>query len=413
MAESASQPKKDSESKIIRSVAKPAPETQKVAPLPPREDPTMAVRRRRRARAVGLALKFSLSVLGPTALSGVYYASVASDIYESTTLFTIQSASGAAAIGLGSILGIMPGSSPGARDAMVVREYILSRDMLALLKADHQFLAHYQDPSFDWYARLADDSSAEDAYEYYLEQIKVDHDSSSGVLTLNVHAFTENQAHDLSEAILHYSEEMVNQLSERARSDQTSFAKAELSLAEGRLSQARQGVLALQAERSEFNPQQTASEALTVRGQLQGELAKVNAELSQARAFMSASAPKVVALQQRANALARQVAKESRRLVGPGTEGGINTSIASFESAILEKEFAQLAYRSALTSLELARTDAGRQHRYLARITEPSSPDEATYPKRILGVLTAFLLSVALAGIVSLFGAAVKEHAKL
>ncbi|MCB1234312.1 MAG: hypothetical protein KDM91_04500, partial [Verrucomicrobiae bacterium] len=45
-----------------------------------------------------------------------------------------------------------------------------------------------------------------------------------------------------------------------------------------------------------------------------------------------------------------------------------------------EKEFAQRAYESALASLELARVDADRQHRYLVTIAQPSSPDSATYP---------------------------------
>jgi capsular polysaccharide transport system permease protein len=80
---------------------------------------------------------------------------------------------------------------------------------------------------------------------------------------------------------------------------------------------------------------------------------------------------------------------------------------------MLEKEFAQSAYQSALTSLELARADASRQHRYLARIAEPSIPDEATFPRRGLGILTVFVLSVVFMSIASLVTAAVREHARI
>lgn len=372
-----------------------------------------AVRKLRRKRAQALALKVALGVGLPTALSTAYYLGVASEVYESTSLFTVQSADARQTVGLDSIMGAFPATSPGARDTLAVRDYILSRDMLQRLAADHAFVQRFQGERFDWLSRLPHDSSFEDAFEYYRTRIGVEYDSISGVVELKVQGYAAQDAHEFATAIIHYSEEMVNRLSERARTDQTAFAREELSLAEARLLTARQKVLELQTERSEFSPQQSASEALSVRGQLQSQLAGVRAELSQARAYMAESAPKVIALQQQASAIAAQIASESRRLVDPKAESGLNASIASFEAAILEKEFAQSAYQSALTSLELARTEAGRQHRYLALIAAPSRPDEATYPRPVWGILTVFLLSVAAVGITSLFWAAIREHAKL
>ena len=80
---------------------------------------------------------------------------------------------------------------------------------------------------------------------------------------------------------------------------------------------------------------------------------------------------------------------------------------------MVEKEFAQKAYESALAQLELARSDAARQHRYLATIASPSKPDEATYPRRVRSVLTVFVVSFLLMGIGALLSAAVREHARL
>ncbi|HXK18879.1 MAG TPA: hypothetical protein VNG33_13805, partial [Polyangiaceae bacterium] len=81
--------------------------------------------------------------------------------------------------------------------------------------------------------------------------------------------------------------------------------------------------------------------------------------------------------------------------------------------AMVEKEFSQKAYQSAMTNLELARADASRQHRYLALIATPSLPDRSAYPHRSRSIVTAFFLSFLLLGVGSLFGAAVREHARL
>ncbi len=365
----------------------------------------------RRARAVRFAIKLAVGVLLPTALATAYYGWVASDLYESTSLFTVQSADSRPSVGLEMLLVGAP--TAAARDTLAVRDYILSRDMLARLDRDHQFISDYKDVSRDWLARLSADSSTEDAYQYYLKRVHVEHDVTSGVTTLRVKAFSPKRASEFAEAILASSEEMVNQLSERARADQIQFAQAELDVAEKRLAKARQHVLELQGEHAEFNPAESAQESLSIRGQLKAELAKVQAELAQARSYMAPTAPKVIALKQQAASLAGQIAGESRRLVNPKGESGLNASIATFEEAMIEKEFAQSAYHSALTSLEVARADAGRQHRYLARIAEPSTPDEATYPRRGLGILTVFVLALAIMGIGSLLLAAVREHARI
>jgi capsular polysaccharide transport system permease protein len=94
-------------------------------------------------------------------------------------------------------------------------------------------------------------------------------------------------------------------------------------------------------------------------------------------------------------------------------EKGLNASFVLFEKAAVEKEFATRAYQSALTTLELARTDAARQHRYLATIAEPSLADEARFPRRYLGTLTVFLACFLAFSIGSLLVATVKEHARL
>jgi capsular polysaccharide transport system permease protein len=151
---------------------------------------------------------------------------------------------------------------------------------------------------------------------------------------------------------------------------------------------------------------------MTIRTELESKLAEAKAEYAALRSYMLPQSPQVIAAQQRVSALATQAKSESSRMVSD-KDSGLNKSSVEFESVMVEKEFATQAYQSALGSLEVARAEAVRQHRYLAVVAEPSVPDEAMFPRRFLVLLTTFLACLVLFGVGSLSWAAIKEHARL
>lgn len=366
----------------------------------------------RKARSRRLLKRLALFVALPSTLAGIYYGVVASEQFESYSQFTVQSSDMRPSLGMDLLAGLSGGLGP-AHDALAVRDYILSRDMLARLDKEHGFIAHYKDANRDWFSRLAGDASFEDAYEYFDNKVSADYDQVSGAVTVRVRAFDAQAAAKFARSILTYSEEMVNRLSERERRDRTAYAEAEVKKAEQRLTTARQAIVALQQKHADFNPLQTAAATLNLRTELEGELAKARAELMQLRSFMKDDAPQVLAAREKVNSLSAQVSGESKRLVDPKKPGGLNTSFADFEGAMVEKEFAQKAYESSMATLEVARADADRQHRYVAVIAKPSTPDESTYPHRIRSVLAAVVLSFLLWGVGTMMVASVREHARL
>ncbi len=366
---------------------------------------------RQRRRSRWLLAKFLLWVGIPTLLGGIYLGFVATDLFQSESRYVIQTANGATSISLDSILGELPGNGSD-RDALAVRDYILSRDVLRRLDREHGFIAHFRNAEVDWFTRIGPDESFEDIYKYYLTKVGVQYDNQSGVSILTVKALSADKAAEFASAILRYGEEMVNRLSERARRDRMAFARKEVADSEARLARARNAILSLQSSGEEINPAESAAAVLAIRNELETELAKARAELGALKAFMQPDAHKVVFLKQKIESLREQIEKENRRLVDPSQQG-LSAVIARFEPLLIEKEFAEKAYASALTSLELARTEAAQQHRYLAVIVTPSRPDESTHPKRLLGVVTVFFVSLAVFGIGSLLIAAVREHARV
>lgn len=367
----------------------------------------------RRARGKRLVQRVAAFVGLPTLLAIGYYGFWASAQFESYAAFTVQSSELRPSLGMDGLLATLAPGGGGGHDALAVRDYVMSRDMLARLDKERGFIAHFKDRHQDPLSRLHADASFEDAYEYFGHKVAVDYDQVSGTIVIRVRAFSAKQALALSQGILTYSEEMVNKLSERERRDRTAYAESQVKRAEQRLAAARQEIVTLQQKHGDINPLQTATATMAVRTQLEAELAKARAEMMQLKSFMKEDSPQVQAANEKVKSLSAQVSGESRRLVDPGRAGGLTSSFADFEGAMVEKEFAQKSYESAMATLEMARADADRQHRYVAVIASPSEPDEATYPHRLRSILGAFILSFLVWGIGTMMLATVREHARL
>ena len=69
------------------------------------------------------------------------------------------------------------------------------------------------------------------------------------------------------------------------------------------------------------------------------------------------------------------------------------TLIAEYESLSVDLEFAEEAYRAALTAMDMAKSNALRQSRYLATYVTPTRSQSSEYPRRfVISGLTALLL---------------------
>lgn len=370
-----------------------------------------SARQIRRARARRLAIRLGAWVLLPTLVSVFYYGCLASPQYESVAVVSVQSSKGGVSLdGLAAILPAAGGAT--ARDVLVVRQYVRSRAMLDRLDKDQQLIAHYQDADADWWSRLDGDASRQDAYEYFLDKVDMEHDPAAGTLELRVRAYSAEASHKFAHAIIADAEAMVNQMSARAHADRMKLAETEVQAAEKRLATARSELARLQGEGGELDPTKSAAAIYRIKTELETELAKVTAELEAARAILDPRSPEVVQLNRRVSSLRRQITEQQKRLAGNENGGDLTASIAKLEPAVVEKEFAQNAYEAALKSLEVARVEAASQQRYLVTIAEPSLPDVATHPKKIWGILRVFFTCFGLMLVLTLLIASVREHAK-
>ncbi|MCX6072942.1 MAG: capsule biosynthesis protein [Campylobacterales bacterium] len=352
---------------------------------------------------------FSATVVAPTLIASIYYGMIASDIYISESQFVVRAPDKPTVSGLGAMLQ-STGLSSAHDDVYTVRDYILSRDALTSLDQNLSYHKLYGDSKSDIFSRFNGfglDDSFEALYKYYQKYIGISIDSQSSILTLSVQAFDANEAKKINEYLLSISEQLVNRLNERGRTDMIGFAEDEVARAMVRAKTASMAVSTYRDAKSVFDPEKQSALQLQLVSKIQDELIATRAQLSQ-MISLSPENPQVELLQNKIANLTSQIASETAKVTG--SNSSLAQKSSKYEQLILERDFAGKQLAAALASLESARNEALRQHLYLERISQANTPDIALEPRRIRSILTVFILGLIVWGILSMLLAGIREH---
>lgn len=364
------------------------------------------------AKANSKKLLFRFLVLYPVFIGIIYFTFIASDQYITAVRFSVNSSEDKPKADLLAAMTGVPGQSSSIRDIYAVKAFIESQEAIEQTRNYFDIKKLYASPIADWVSRLSSDASKEDILEYWQDMVHVEFDALSGIAELSIAAFTPPQAVLIADSLLKVSEQLVNELSEQARQDTLEIAQEEVVRSEKRLSEARHAVREFRDREKSINPEQSAAAKLTVVTELEGELAKAEAQLNDLMVSMNRNTPKVRAAQNLVDALRAQIRKEKARWAKttPDDKKNVSQLVYDYEQLLTEQGFAQTAHESALTSLEQARVDASKKHKYLTVIARPYLPEESLKPKRVIAILTLTIGCLIVWGIVSLIIAAVKDH---
>ena len=303
---------------------------------------------------------------------------------------------------------------PEIADSLVLVDYIHSREVVDSLIENTDFLSIYSRPEIDFHYRLDPNAPIEDIVDYWRMMSDIHFDETSMIMTFSVRAFRPEEAERIAAHVIELSEELVNELSMRARNDSVELAREEVRMAEERFREARAALAEFRDREREIDPTATATSQQEIVGALQSQLSEQQALLSSLRATMSEDAPRVLYVKNQIEALRRQIAAERESVARPEEIGGasdpmLTRRLSRFEELEAEREFAQEAYTSALAALETARMEAAKQQRYLAVFVRPAVPQEALYPEGLrwtLIVAAGLLLGW---GILALVAAAFRD----
>jgi len=355
-------------------------------------------------------LLFLLLVALPTVLSVLYFGFIATDRYLSEAQLTIRQPSGGTLDPLSGMLLNIAGQSNN-NDSYIVQNYIQSRGIVDKLEKRIGMSKFYKTGEADWLSRLPENATREDMFEYFLNHVEASFDQQSGVVDLTVSAFRPEDAKLIADSIVALSDDMVNRVSERARTETVKFSESQARQARSQLERARLRITQFRRRHGELDPVRSAQSIGQIVGSLEGEISSAGAEIASLRSFLDDRSPQVTAMKARIQALKTQLINEKGRLASDSKDETYVKLLDEYERLRLDEQFALTSYTSAEAATTMARTDASRRQLYLIAFVPPSLPDTALEPRRMWLIASTFGLCLLGYGIIMLVTSAVREHA--
>jgi capsular polysaccharide transport system permease protein len=390
-----------------------------------RIDHAAATRQRRR----GLFLRLAVFVALPTLLTAAYVYLYATPRYVSEFQITYQSVNPQSTSGSSSLLGSLLGAAAGSGSVDMTRvlwSYLLSGTLLDKLEKQLPVRAHYSDPRIDWWDRLRANASKEDFLNYFNRRVSVD-DMLGGYVVVDVEAFDPKFAETMATAMAAACDEMVENLTTRARREEVRVAEQELKKTQGRLVTATLAVTKFRNEHVDFNPSTMAGQLDSVVGGLEAQLATARATLTSERAFLSDRVPQIVTLKSTIAGLEKQIEAEKLRLAttgaivggAPSAQGNTTSGrnepyskvVADWTALELEQKFASDSYLSAKAAYDLAVVDAERKENYVETFVKPNLPQRSTSPDPWIWIPSAFISSLVVYVIGSILVGSLRDEA--
>jgi capsular polysaccharide transport system permease protein len=337
--------------------------------------------RKDRLFTLGVVASFLAIVLLPAAVAGLYYGLIASDQYATETRFSLRSGEPGISDMLGGLTG--GGGSQQAQDSAIIIDYARSRSMIESLEQQIHLRQIFSRDGLDYFSRFKKDKPIESLVRYWRKRVDAHYDKMSGIIALEVRAFTPEDSLLLTEKIVDQCEKLVNDLSQRSRRDALQQATLEFQRAEAQLKTATADMRETQNSQGMLDVTVEAQAVNKIISQLRMELARAEQQIAGQGDTVSADAPQVRLLNARVQTLQDQISKFSSQIADK-KHGG--ESLADSKRALDLKQtdlgIAMQRYVMASVAFENARLDLETQRSYLAPFVKPMLATRATYPKR-------------------------------
>ena len=339
-------------------------------------------RRTDRLFSLGLIAGFIAIALLPMIVFGIYWGLIASKQYETEIRFSLR----AGESGIMDALGGLTGSSGSqqTQDSEIIADYIRSRAMIDSLEQEIDVRQIFSREGVDYFSRFKRHKPIEDFVRYWGKRVNAKYDKTSGIITLDVRAFTAEDSLLLAGKILTRCEKLVNDLSQRSRRDALRQAQDELQRAEAQLRDATTGMRDVRNSEGVLDATLEAEAVNKIIMVLRLELAKVQQQIAAQGDSVSVDAPQVKLMNARVQTLQEQIGKYAMQIADKN-QGG--ESLADRKSVLdlkqIELNIALQRYVMASATYETARVDMETQKAYLSPFIQPMLATKATYPKRM------------------------------
>jgi len=355
-----------------------------------------------RHRAFGVALFASLA-------AAFYWGIIASDRYVSEAHIVIQRTdlAGGQAMDFTGLFGNIGGVRA---DQLLLRDYLLSVDMLKKLDARLNLRSHYSDWYRDPLSRMwFEDAPLELFHRHFLSMTSVEFDDYAGVLVIRTQGYDPKMAHALAAMLVEEGEHYMNAMAHDLARDQVAFLERQAGDMSARTIRARRMVLDYQNRKGLVSPQGTADNLIAIIGRLEAQLADLRTRRTAMLGYLMPNSPNITELNMQIAAVEKQIGQEQARLVSPNGKM-LNSIVEEFQRLQMNAEFAQDVYKTALVALEKGRIEATRTLKKVSVLQAPTVPQYPLEPRRMYNTVVFILVALLLAGVVQLLAAIIRDH---
>ncbi|WP_336973488.1 chain-length determining protein [Alcaligenes sp. PF14] len=293
---------------------------------------------------------------------------------------------------------------------LLLRDYLLSVDMLKKLDESLDLRTHYSSSDHDVVSRMwFQDASLEWFHRHYLRRVEVEFDDFSGVLRIKVQAYNPEMAQAITQQLVQEGERYMNVLGHEMAQVQVDFLVTQVDQAQERFQKASQDLLNYQNEAGLLSPQATAESINAIVAALEGQRAQLQTQLASLPKSLDRDHPNILMLKQSLRAVDQQIKQEKLKLATP-SGGTLNAYVEEFYRLDMNVKFTQELYKSSLTALEKGRIDATRMLEKVSVLQSATLPEYPMEPRRLYNTLVTLLLALILAGILKLLKSIVLDH---
>lgn len=343
-------------------------------------------------------------------LTILYWTALASDLYVSESTLIVQRTD----IGnhpTADFTALLGNTASAQRpDQLLLREYLLSKDVLKKLDADFDLKKHYADDTKDIGSRLwNENATTEELHRYFLKRVSVELDEYASVLKIKVQSYTPAYSHALNKALISYGEAYMNHTAQALAQDQVGFLEKQVNKINDKLIESSQRVLLYQNKKGLISPKVATENIALIIGQLEAQRTQLETTLSSFEAYLVPTHPNVVQTKQQLASVRQQIIDETRKLATPNGSA-LNKSVEEFQRLEMELMFVTEVYKTALSALEKVRIEAVRNIKKVTLLQTPSLPEYAEMPRRLYNTVSFIIIILLLAGVVHLMGAIIRDH---
>ena len=351
-------------------------------------------------------------IIIPMVISIIYFSLFASNRYVSNAQIVVRQAESGQQASMPGLALLMGSADPASREyTLYLREHILSHDMLLYLEDVADWTEHYSGHILDPLYWLNHSAPLEKKLKYYQKMVGATYDETTGLLKIDVQAFSPEYSQKVLQEILKSSEVFVNAISRDMALEQLEFARKELLASTERYEASKNRMLAFQNRYKLLDAEATAVSMVGIVSTLEAEIAKENAKLKALVATLATDAPQIRAQTNKIKALEEQLASEKGRITSlESLDDPLNVIASEYRKLQVDTLVAEEFYKTSLAVVENAKLETTKNLRNLVAVVEPNLPEYPLYPRHLYNLITIFIALCLLYGITRFVIASIEDH---